>query len=85
MEMFGEIYPQLNGMPGTPRVDSCREQLTGYIYRAIVVSALVARKLEFDAVEGRVRELLVKFETELNCKPEMTAEEMLKEMKQKTT
>lgn len=85
MEMFGGTEPHLNGMLGTPRVDEWRGQLIGYVYRALVASVFVARKLSLNDIEAKARRLLEKFETDTGCKSAKTAAEMLSEMKKKTT
>jgi hypothetical protein len=85
MEMFGGARPHLNGMLGTPRIDEWRDQLIGYVYRALMVSVFVARKLGLNEMEAKVRELLEKFETETGYKSVKAAAEMLSEMKKKTT
>jgi hypothetical protein len=85
MEMFGGTEPHLNGMLGTPRVDEWRGQVSGYVYRALVTSVLVARKLGLNDIEAKARKLLEKFETDTGCKLAKTAAEMLSEMKKKTT
>ena len=85
MEMFGGTQPHLNGMLGTPRVDEWRDQLFGYVYRALMASFFVARKLGLNDMEAKVRKLTEKFETDTGCKPAKTATEMLSEMKKKTT
>jgi hypothetical protein len=83
MEMFGGTQPNLNGMLGTPRVDEWRGQLIGYVYRALMVSVFVARKLGLNETETKARGLLEKFEKDTGCKSAKTAAEMLNEMKKK--
>ncbi len=87
MEMYGgnPTHFHMAGMLGTPRVDEWRVQLIGYVYRAIMVSVFVARKLGLNDIEEKVRELLEKYEEETGCKSAKTAQDMLKEMKKKTT
>lgn len=85
MEMFGGTQPHLKGMLGTPRVDEWRGQLIGYVYRVLMVSVFVARKLGLNEAETKARELLEKFETDTGCKSAKTAAEMLKEIKKKTS
>ncbi len=85
MEMFGGPQPQTNGMLGTPRIDEWRGQLIGYVYRALMAAVFVARKLGFNEMESKAREMLEKFETETGCKPAKSASEMLNEMKKKTS
>jgi hypothetical protein len=84
MEMFGGTKPHLNGMLGTPKVDEWRRQLIGYVYRALMVSVFVARKLGLDETEGKARKLLEKFETNTGSKPAQTAGEMLRKMKRRS-
>jgi len=86
MEMFVCTHqPHLNGMLGTPRVDAWRGQLIGAVYRALIVSCFVARKLGLNDMKAKARKLLEKFETDTGCKSAKTAAEMLSEMKKKTT
>lgn len=85
MEMFGGTQPHLNGMLGTPRVDEWRGQLIGFVYKALMVSVFVARKLGLNDMEGKARKLLEKFQTDTGCKSAKTAAEMLSEMKKKKT
>lgn len=85
MEMFGGNEPHLGGMLGTPRIDEWRGQLIGYVYRALMASFLVARKLGLNDIEAKARKLLQKFETDTGFKSAKTAGEMLNEMKKKAT
>jgi len=85
MEMFGGTQPHLNGMLGTPRVDEWRGQLIGFLYKALMVSVFVARKLGLNDMEGKARKLLEKFQTDTGCKSAKTASEMLSEMKKEKT
>jgi hypothetical protein len=85
MEMFGGIKPNLNGQLGTPRVDEWRVQLIGYVYRAIMATSFIARKLGLDEMDKKVRDLLGKYEAATNCKSAKTAAELLSDMKRKTT
>lgn len=84
MEMFGNAHPNLNGMLGTPRVDEWRGQLIGYVYKALMVSVFVARKLGLNDTEKKARVLLEKFETYTGCKSAKSASELVKVMKHKT-
>lgn len=84
MEMFGGANLHLNGMLGTPRVEEWRGQLIGYVYRSIMITVFVAIKLGFSDLENDARELVVKFETELGCKSDTTASELLKNIKSKS-
>jgi hypothetical protein len=81
MEMFGKKQPCLKGMLGTPRVDECREQLIGFVYKALIVSVFVARKLGLSGIENKARKLLEKFETDTDCKSVKSAKEILIKMK----
>ena len=85
MEMFGGTQPHLNGMLGTPRIDEWRGQLILYVYRALIVSPFVTRKLALNETHTKARELLEKFEADTGCKSAKTAAEMLKEMKKKAS
>jgi hypothetical protein len=84
MEMFGSAHPHLNGMLGTPRVDAWRGQLIGFVYKALMVSVFVVKKLGLTDTETKARALLEKFEMDTGCKSAKSAAEMLKGMKDKT-
>jgi hypothetical protein len=86
MEMYGGNPPtfHLFGMLGTPRIDEWRVQLIGYVYRALMISVLVARKLGLTDAETKVRELLTRFGKETGCKSAKTAADILREIKKKT-
>jgi hypothetical protein len=49
MELYGGNPPRFHtsGMPNTPTIAGWEKQLIGYAYRAIMITALVARKLKF--------------------------------------
>ena len=85
MELFGGNKPHLNGMLGTPRIDEWRGQLIGYVYRTIMATVFVSRKLGLDDMETKSRELLSKYETETDCKSEKTAAKLLSDLKKRTT
>ena len=55
MELFGGKKPYLNGMLGTPRIDEWRGQLIGYVYRTIMATVFVSRKLGLDEMEIKSR------------------------------
>ena len=55
----------MSGMPNTRREAEWRVQLIMYVYRAIMASELVSRKLGLKDVERSIRELLVEYETQL--------------------
>ena len=85
MEMFGTAHPHLNGMLGTPRVDEWRGQLIGYVYKALMVSVFIVRKLGLNDTETKARALLEKFEMDTGCKSAKSAAELVKVMKNKTS
>ncbi|MBU0680740.1 MAG: hypothetical protein KKD73_04890 [Proteobacteria bacterium] len=85
MEMFDGPHPHLNGMSGTPRIDEWRGQLIGYVYRALMMSTFVARKLGLNEMETRARELLEKFEMDTGSKSAKTASELLTAMKKEVS
>ncbi len=87
MELYGGNPPHfhMSGMPGTPRVEEWRVQLTGYVYRTIMVSVFVARKLGLVEIEKSMKALLGQFEKDTGSAPTRKADEMLREMKKKTT
>lgn len=86
MEMYGGNPPSfhMSGMLGTPRIQEWRKQILGYVYRTVMISVFVARKLGLPDMELKSKELLEKFEQEMSCKPSMTADEMLRKIKKKT-
>ena len=83
MEMYGGAPPQfhLSGMLNTPRVDEWRDQLAGYVYRAIMVSVFVARKFALNEMEVRLRALLKQFEGQIGADPKRKAGDMLMQYK----
>jgi len=85
MEMYGGTPPcfHMTGMLGTPRMDEWESQLETYVYRAIMTAELVSQKLELPEVEKSIRDLLVNYETTLNCKPTEKAETMMQREKKK--
>lgn len=87
MEMYGGDPPHfhLSGMIRTPRVEEWRGQLIGYVYRALMVTVFVARKLGLSDTEKKVRELVASFEIDTGCKSAKSAADMLTEMKKRTT
>lgn len=85
MELFGGKRPHLNGMLGTPRIDEWRGQLIGYIYRTIMATVFVSRKLGLEEMEKKLRDLLSRYETDTDCKSEKTAAKLLSDLKKKTT
>lgn len=86
MEMYGGNPPNfhMSGMLGTPRIQEWWEQILGYVYRTVMISVFVARKLTLSDMEVKIRELLEKFEQEMDCKPSRTADEMLRKLKKTT-
>jgi len=85
MEMYGGNPPRFHmaGMPGTPRMDEWNDQLVTYIYRAIMTAELISRKLTLPETERSIRTLLVKYETQLQCKPTEKAETIIQRQKKK--
>ncbi len=85
MEMFGGNPPRfhMSGMLGTPRVEEWRAQLVGYVYRLIMATVFVARKLQLTHFEKPIRELLHEFEANTGNAPKTTAAHMLAAHKKK--
>jgi hypothetical protein len=85
MEMFGGAQPRINGMLGTARIEEWRRQIITYVYRALMISIVVARKFGYSDIEAKARKLRDNFETETGCKSDKTLTEMLSEMKKSAT
>jgi hypothetical protein len=85
MEMFGGKPPHfhMSGMLGTPRIEEWRAQLVGYVYRLIMATVFVARKLQLAQMETPIRELLSEFEKNTGTAPKTTAAEALAAQKRK--
>jgi hypothetical protein len=71
------------GMLNTPRMPEWADQLVTYIYRAIMVTEVISRRLVLPDSEKEIRRLLVEYETTLNCKPSESAEAILRKAKKK--
>ena len=76
-------YFHMSGMLGTPRMPEWENQLVTYVYRAIMATEVISRKLALPDSEKEIRSLLVECETALNCKPTESAEAMLCKAKKK--
>lgn len=87
MEMYGGNPPRfhMSGMLGTPRIIEWRNQLKEYVYRTIMVSILVARKLGSSELETAIKELMKEFEQRIGCAPTKKAAEMIRDIKKKKT
>ena len=85
MEMYGGNPPRfhMSGMLGTPRIIELRTQLKTYVYRTIMVSILVARKLGSSDLETTVKELMKEFEQRIGCAPTKKAAEMIRDIKKR--
>jgi len=83
MELYGGSPPRyhLDGMLGTPRIAEWQDQLVTYVYRAIMVAELNSKRLGANATEQAIRQLLVEYETTLNCKPTESAATILQRLK----
>ena len=83
MELYGGSPSRyhMNGMLGTPRIAEWQDQLITYIYRAIMITELNAKRLGANATEQAVRQLLVEYETTLSCKPSESAATILQRLK----
>jgi hypothetical protein len=85
MEMYGGNPPHfhMTGMSGTPRMQEWAEQLVTYVYREIMITELISRKLRLPESEKAIRGLLVEYETKLNCRPKERAENILRKVKKR--
>lgn len=85
METYGGYPPRfhMSGMLGTPRMAEWADQLVTYVYRAIMATEIISRRLALLDSEKEIRSLLVEYETRLNCKPTESAEVMLRRAKKK--
>jgi hypothetical protein len=83
MELYGGDPPRfhLSGMPNTPTTKGWKGQLVGYVYRAIMLTALVSRKLKYGHLEPPIRALMADYEKETGCAPVDTAARMLDSIK----
>lgn len=85
MELYGGQPARFHvaGMLGTPRMIEFSEQMVGQVYRAIMASELVSRKIGHEEARKVLRALLVRFETEMECKPTAEAEKLMQKVKNK--
>ena len=58
-------------------------QLITYVYRTIMATEVISRKLGLPDSEKSIRSLLVEYETVLKCKPTESAEAILRRAKKK--
>lgn len=65
MEMYGgnPACFHMSGMLGTPRILEWEDQLITYVYRAIMATEVISRKLVLPDIEKGIRSLLVEYET----------------------
>jgi hypothetical protein len=87
MELYGgrpsRLHFHMSGMSNTSKVAEARAQLIAEIYRAIMASELVSRKLGLEAERKSVRELLTEYETRLGVKPTRSPGAAIREVKKK--
>ena len=85
MELYGGNPPHyhMSGMANTPKQTESRQQLLDQLYRAIMVSELLARKLGCDDVRRGIRKLLVEYETRFALKPALDPETIMRNAKKK--
>jgi hypothetical protein len=85
MELYWGMPPQfhMTGMAGTPREAEATHQMITYVYRAIMVCELIARKLGVEIIRASIRDLLTEFESKLHCKPMDDAEALVRKQKNK--
>lgn len=83
MELYGGNPPRfhLSGTPNSPTTAGWEKQLIGYVYRAIMVTVLVARKLQFAHLEPPLRTLMYEYEKATGCAPVDTASKILDKIK----
>lgn len=83
MELYGGQPPKyhMSGMAGTPKEAEARKQLIAEIYRAIMVSELVSRKLGMEDVRLSIRALLQEYEIRFDIKPKESAEALMRNVK----
>ncbi len=83
MELYGGNPPRfhMSGLPATPRIAEWDGQLVTYVYRGIMASGLVARKLGLKESESALRTLMEEFELALDCKPDADVEAQVRAMK----
>jgi hypothetical protein len=83
MELYGGAPPHfhMSGMLNTPKIDEWRKQFTDQLYRGIMVSELVARKLELDEVRHAIRHLLREYEMKLELTPTKNAAALIQRVK----
>ncbi|MCX8502210.1 MAG: hypothetical protein ORO03_11075 [Alphaproteobacteria bacterium] len=72
---------RMSGMSNTRREAEWRVQLTMYVYRAIMASELVSRKLGLKDIERSIRELLVEYETQLELRGKADPETVIRKFK----
>ena len=85
MELYGGDPARfhMSGMANTPRQTETLTQFVTELYRAIMATELVARKLGLEDSRVVVRELLVEYETTLDVKSEQRAEALMRKVKEK--
>jgi hypothetical protein len=85
MELYGGNPPRfhMSGMPNTPKQVETLTQYLTELYRAIMASELVARKLGFEESRVAMRALLVGYETKLGLKPKQSPESLVRSAKKK--
>jgi hypothetical protein len=83
MELYGGLPRRfhLHGMLGTPREAEWNNQLVNQIYRALMASEFVARKLGHAEATKAIRELVVEFETTAGCAPDDVPEALMRRAK----
>jgi hypothetical protein len=72
---------QMSGMLNTSRETEWRGQLLMYVYRAIMASELVSRKLGLKDVERSLREVFVEYETKLALRSNSDPEALIRKFK----
>jgi hypothetical protein len=85
MELYGGDPPRfhMSGMTNTPRQVETLTQFLTELYRAIMASELVARKVGLEGSRLAMRALLVEYETRLGLKPTQSPEALVRNAKKK--
>jgi hypothetical protein len=83
MELYGGDPPRfhMSGMANTPKQGETLTQLRTELYRTIMASELVARKVALEDSRVAIRALLVEYETRLGLKSTQSPEALIRNVK----
>jgi hypothetical protein len=86
MELYGgtssiTLHFHMKGINDSHQMDVWRNQFVNYVYRAIPVAVVTARKLGLQEEEQAFTELLVEFEQKFGLDPKADPERSMKKMK----